>query len=86
MGEEDKKPDNEPEPDTAPASIDMIDQANEAAERLERANNRREELLQREEKLAIQKTLGGKAEAGIEPEKPKEETAEEYKNRIMKGG
>ena len=61
---------------------DMIDKANEAAERLEKANQQNLENLERQERLKVEKTLGGKSEAGAEK---KEETPEEYKNRIMEG-
>jgi len=53
--------------------------------RLENANKIKEELLSREEENLRRKAIGGKAEAGIIPEKPKELTPEEYANAFMKG-
>jgi len=65
-----------------PTSTPLINSANEAAERLEKANAVKDELLQREEELASQRTLGGRAEGGTET-KPKEETPQEYAARVM---
>ena len=68
-----------------PTSTPLIDSANEAAKRMEEANKVKAELLTKEEELAYKRTLGGQSEAGIEAEKPKEETAVEYKDRVMRG-
>ena len=68
-----------------PVVSGLIDNANEAAERLERANAIKKELLEREEKLHALKMLGGQSEAGVVPPKPKEETPEEYAEKLMKG-
>lgn len=62
---------------------DLIKEANEAAARLEAANMRHNELLDRQEKLKIQETLGGTAEAGTP--KPKEESPKEYAEKVLKG-
>ena len=67
-----------------PKSTAPIDAANEAAERLEQANKKKETLLDREEALMVQARLSGRAEAGAEPVKPKEETPKEYRARIEK--
>ena len=69
-----------------PTKTPMIDAANQAAERLEAANKQKEALLAREEELASKRILGGQSEAGIEPDKPKEESAKEYADRVMRGG
>lgn len=61
----------------------LIDEANAAAERLEKANKKQEELLRRQEILMAKQTLGGRAEAGQEA-KQKEETDSEYRKRIEK--
>lgn len=42
-------------------------------------------LVERNEELVARKLLGGQTDAGIQPVEPKEETAVEYKNRIMSG-
>lgn len=64
-------------------STEMIDKANEAAARLERANIEHAKIVAREEALHVEKTLGGKADAGLPP--PKEESPEVYAQRIMAG-
>jgi len=35
--------------------------------------------------IKVEKALSGSADAGQEPEAPKEETPEQYKNRVMSG-
>ncbi len=62
-----------------------LDRADSIAERQKRENDRREELLTREEALAARKAVGGVTEAGQPPEKPKEETDEEYTEKFLKG-
>ena len=61
-------------------SEDLISKANAAAARMEEANKRHEELLQRQEEVKVKETLGGVAEAGTQQ---KEETPEEYTKRVM---
>ena len=67
----------------APKELSTIEKANQAAERLERANEEKKKLLDREEKLYTDRMLGGKSEAG-KPMEKKEETPEEYKKRVMR--
>ena len=61
----------------------LIERAREERERMEAANQKKEELLNREELIMAKRALGGTAEAGQET-KPKEETAEEYADRVMR--
>ena len=68
-----------------PKELNLVEQANVAAERMEKANQRQEELLKRQEELDAKRALAGRAEAGITPEKPKEETPEEYSKRVEAG-
>lgn len=68
-----------------PKTVTELDRADQIAERLKRENDRREELISREENLAARKAIGGVAEAGQETPKPKEETPSEYKDRVMSG-
>lgn len=78
----------EKEPKALPAAVEpiaTIDKANEAAERLERANKKKEELLLREEKLEVNRRLGGTSEAGATKLKKKELSPEEYADLVMKG-
>jgi len=60
----------------------LIDIANAAAERMEKANEETARLLKIQEELLIRKELGGRAEAGQEVKK-KEETPQEYSKRVM---
>ncbi len=67
-----------------PKESTLIDDANSAAERLEKANERKTELLRQEEELTAKKVLGGRAEGGIAPVE-KKETDEEYTAKVMRG-
>ncbi len=64
-------------------TVSELDRADQIAERQKRENDRREELLTREENLQARKTVGGRAEAGGVAEKPKELSPEEYANQVM---
>ena len=59
-------------------AVEKIDELNTAAERVEKANARAEEIMSKEK-------VAGEAEAGQETEKPKEETDEEYTDKVLKG-
>ena len=79
---ENKQQENDkPEPKTK--ADKRISDAIEAANRLQEQNDRMEALIARQEALAIDRTLSGKAEAGQPEVKPKEETPEEYAKRVM---
>jgi len=62
----------------------VIERARETAERLEVANTKKEELLNREEQIMAKKALGGTTEAGQGSEK-KEETDKEYGDKVLSG-
>ena len=83
MTEENKKPeeDKQPEDTNNYEAMDNIAKANEAAERTERATRELKKENDRRESMIVEKTLGGKADAG----KPmdKEETPQEYAKRAM---
>ena len=66
-------------------STKLIDDANEAAERMARQNDRKEELIAREEALHIKQKLGGESEAGQTIEPKKKLTDEEYAEALQKG-
>ena len=63
---EEKKP--EPEEKTT----ELITKANEAAERLEKANQEHRDIVTKQEQLKIEETLGGTADAGA-PEQTEEQ-------------
>lgn len=65
--------------------LSPIEAAKLAAATLKAENDRREELLRKEEALHAEKLLSGHAEAGIIAEPPKEETPAEYAKRICSG-
>ncbi len=69
-----------PVPDSPP-SEDLISQANAAAIRIEEANKKQEELINRAEQQKVEQVLGGKADAGQQP--PKEESDEDYAKKVM---
>ncbi len=65
---------------------DLVKRAEEAAERLETANKVMKELLEKNEALKVEKTLGGETEAGEEPKKPdKEKIARESAQKLVEG-
>ena len=101
MGEEQKEQENKVEEDkkqeeqeiseensengNKSEGIGLIDRAGIISERLEKQLKRQEDLLKRQNELYAKRMLAGRSDAGEQPEKPKEETPEEYKNRIMSG-
>ena len=72
----------EPQEVPQPKSTELIDKANEAAARLERANIEHAKIVARQESMQIKETLGGKADAG-QPQK--EATPGEYVKQVMAG-
>lgn len=68
-------------PDTQ-AAEDMIAKGNVTAARLEKANEETAKLQAKNERLHIEKTLGGQTEAGTPPVK---ETPEEYAKKALAG-
>ena len=68
-----------------PKAVTDLDRADSIAERQKRENDRRENLLQREEALEARRKVGGVTNAGEQAPKPKEETDEDYHEKFMKG-
>jgi hypothetical protein len=64
--------------------LSVIESANSAAERLEKANAEMKENIAKIEEIKASDQLSGTTEQP-QPEKPKEETPTEYKNRVMSG-
>lgn len=65
---------------------DLIEQANESALRLEKANEELKTLLEKQELMHARGVLGGQTSNAPKPdEKPKEETPQEYVKRVMEG-
>ena len=63
----------------------VIERANETAQRLEKANQERKELLDREESILAKKRLGGYTEAGEGKAEEQEESPADYTQRVMSG-
>ncbi len=91
---DEKKETEETAPKTATGDIETgvqqettkeIDRADAIAERQKRENDRREEILNREEALAARKAVGGGSEAGQEAPKSKELTDTEYAEALERG-
>ena len=80
---EEKKEEEKSEGEETPSEDNLVDKANQAAERLEAANKVNEELTKRQEKLAAQSALGGKSEAG-QPTEPKLTPQEEASEKRIK--
>lgn len=68
---------------------DYVEQARQAAKELKDGLKQRAEIVEREEKILkkreAMRELGGDSHAGTQDKKPKEETPQEYKDRIMRG-
>ena len=63
--------------------LSIVEEAQKVRDEIKSENDRREEILRKEQQLQAQKMLGGKSEAGQVPQK-KEETDAEYTKRIEK--
>lgn len=62
-----------------------LEKAEELLKTIKGENDRKEELLLREEKLRASQLLGGKASAGKVPPDKKEDTPEEYAQKALRG-
>lgn len=81
----DKNEDVEKEEKTRGNYSKMIEDANAAAERLEKANEVHTDNLARQEKLQVQKFLGGETEAGGAPPKSEEDKQIDSARELLKG-
>lgn len=68
------------------STASLIEQTRATVKDLKEQNDRREKLIEREEKMQAEKMLGGKSQAG-EPirTEPKELTPKEYAKKVMQG-
>lgn len=67
------------QPETSP----LVDGAIKAAERLEAANKRTEELVRRQEQILARRALGGESDAGTAPKKTQEQEIEEQAKQLV---
>ena len=84
MAGEEIKTDQKPEEVKKPERADFLKEAREIAETNKKTVEEMRELTQRNEELAAKKIIAGDTDAGVQPEKPKEETDSEYRRRIEK--
>lgn len=78
-----KKPRTEDKADPEKKANNLIDNATAAADRLEKANEKHEALLVRQEALRAEEKLAGKANAGQATKQ--EESDSDYAKRVMEG-
>ena len=72
-------PEKEKEPK---ATQSIVDEANAAAQRMEEANKKQEELINRQEAIQVEKTLGGQADAGSKEMSEEDKITEEAKKAL----
>lgn len=82
MEESEKKPET---PEGIKTTPNLIDAARVEREAYAAETTRRELVVAREEVLAAERMLGGRAEAGETAEKPKEDTPEDYAKKALSG-
>lgn len=84
-GKEKNENNDEGKEDDTGASL--VEKTNTAAERLEKANEERKEILDREEDLYAKQKLGGNSDAGKEsiPKKSEEDIKKEQASNFFKG-
>lgn len=88
--EKDKKKEEEPpaeqsqDPEYFRKMNDLIAKSEAAAEKLEQQNTKHAEYIERMERLNVERTLGGTAEAGRAPKTDKEKE-DEIVNRFLEG-
>lgn len=63
----------------------LLEQAKALKDEIKAENDRREELLAREENLKAKELIAGKTDAGMQPEVPKEETPADYVKKVLSG-
>ena len=80
--EEQKKETNKQE---ANENISIVDEARSIRDEIVRAKEDLKAENERKEKIQANEMLGSSAGGHIEAEPPKEETAKEYAERVMKG-
>lgn len=66
--------------------LSSLEEAKKVLAEMRAENDRREKLLERDERLRAEQLISGKADAGQPHLPPKEETPLEYKNRVLRGG
>ena len=73
---------NQNNADLGLTAVDLINKSNEASERMEKATSDYRKETEARAKAKLESQFDGKSSAGTEK---KEETAEEYKDKVMRG-
>lgn len=81
-GEEKKEEAKEIKKEERPS---FLKEARELADRNEKAVEEMKKLVLKNEEIAAQNILGGKTDAGEQPQEKKEETDIEYANKVLSG-
>jgi len=68
-----------------PSASSIVERADAAAERLEKASAEYKALIRRQEELMAKQALGGISSGPGKKEPPKEETPAEFKEKFLKG-
>jgi hypothetical protein len=84
--EEDNKPVEEPKTEEPKEeALSIVDEAKKVRDEIKAENDRREEILQNEQKLRSEQLLAGTGGGNVPPEKPKKLTDEEYAEAMDRG-
>ena len=82
-GEEKKDSGKDNHDGDKPKSLTLYEQTNAATERLEKANSKTEEILNRQEKLYEVQKLSGEGGGRVDLKEPEEETPLQYAEKVM---
>jgi hypothetical protein len=82
ISEKQETPETQETTETEP---NMVELAQKTAESLKQENERMEANIRKLEEMKAYSVLGGNSDAGKQREEKKEETPQEYKDRILKG-
>lgn len=81
--EEEKKPEEEEKKKNE--SLSIIEEAKKLRDEIRAENDRREEILKKEQQLYSERLLAGTTGGHVEPEKPKKLTDTEYAEALQRG-
>lgn len=68
------------------SAASIVERAEQAAERMEKAQEEYAKLVARNEEITAKQRLGGKSDAGVQPEKSDDELSDkEYMEKVLSG-
>ncbi len=82
--EEETKPEEKPQTKTE-EKVSFIKEIRVEREALEKVRDENKAIVEQLREIKAIETISGTADAGQAPEPPKEETAKEYKDKVMSG-